>query len=360
MIRAEAGPARRRPQGVIIVLSILLALAAIAAPGTGCHGIPFPRIPEIVAAPLRPPAPAVTRSEATVVFTVRLPRILLALPSGAELALSEAAPRAASRNPLVGPQVIGVSSRAALGRVLAILLSLPRTGLPGSSFASGTAALVLICALNSIVARRNILALALAGVVVSGFFGAPVSLVQYVADSEDKLPAMVFWLPGSFAIAGREKLALDSPPVSLGDSVRLGLRWRINPLSFGDGDVRALGVPVEPLRWSLLVMAACVVAAQVAVSGIIGWVGLVVPHMARIPVGPDRRVMMQASMVIGTPYLFMIGAVARNATTGEVPPDILIPLIGTPVFAVLLRRTEKAWRDRRCRPAAHDWRQPFL
>lgn len=341
MIGTRSGPERRRDRATLVILILLLAVAVIAALGTGRYDIPFFRVVTILFAPVLAPDVPVTPMEATVVFTVRLPRILLALLSGAGLALSGAALQGVFRNPLVGPQIIGVSSGAAFGGVLAILLSLPRAGLLGSAFAFGMAALVLVYALNGIVARRNILALVLAGVVVSGFFGALVSLVQYVADSEDKLPVMVFWLLGSFATANWDKLALVLVPVLLGGTLLLGLRWRINLLSLGDEDARALGVRVEGLRWLVLVLVACIVAAQVAVSGAIGWVGLVVPHMARMLVGPDHRAMMPVALVIGALYLLVIDTVARTATGSEIPLGILTALIGTPVFAVVLRRSER-------------------
>lgn len=337
----RTGPPVPRGRVVIAGLTILLALTALAALGAGRYGLSLSRVIEIVASPLRPPEQAVTPTEATVVFTVRLPRILLAALSGAGLALSGAALQGVFRNPLVGPQIIGVSSGAAFGGVLAILSGLPRAGLMAAAFVFGMAALVLVYALNSIVARRNILALVLAGMIVSGFFGALVSLVQYLADAEDKLPTMVFWLLGSFATASWDKLALAALPVLIGSAFLLGLRWRINLLSLGDEDARALGVRVERLRWFILMLVACIVAAQVAVSGIVGWVGLVVPHMARMLVGPDHRVMMPVSMLVGALYLLVIDTVARTATMAEIPLGILTALIGTPVFAVLLRRSQR-------------------
>lgn len=341
MTGASPGPVRRRSRAVVFVLLILLALATIAALGAGRYGIPFPRVIAIVLAPLSRLEAPVTQTEAAVVYTVRLPRILLALLSGAGLALSGAALQGVFRNPLVGPQTIGVSSGAAFGGVLAILLSLPRAGLLASSFVFGLAALVLVYVLNGIVARRNILALVLAGVVVSGFFGALVSLVQYIADAEDKLPAMVFWLLGSFATANWEKLELALLPVLIGSVLLIALRWRINLLSLGDEDARALGVRVDRLRWLVLMLVACIVAAQVAVSGTIGWVGLVVPHLARMLVGPDHRVMMPVSLIIGALFLLAIDTVARTATGSEIPLGILTALIGTPVFALVLRRTQR-------------------
>lgn len=335
------GAARRPARATIVLLMIALAVTAVAALGIGRYDIPFLRVIAILLAPVSPPDIAVTPMEANVVFTVRLPRILMAVLAGAGLALSGAALQGVFRNPLVGPQVVGVSSGAAFGGTLAILLGLPRYGLLASAFAFGLSAIVLVYALNGIVARRNILALVLAGVVVTGFFGALVSLVQYLADTEDKLPAMVFWLLGSFATANRDKFLLVAAPVVLGGLLLIGLRWRINLLSMGDEDARTLGVPVEPLRWLVLVLVSCIVAAQVAVSGVIGWVGLVVPHMARLLVGPDHRVMMPASLITGALYLLVIDTVARTATSTEIPLGILTALIGTPVFALVLRQTQR-------------------
>ncbi|MFJ6321230.1 MULTISPECIES: FecCD family ABC transporter permease [unclassified Rhizobium] len=335
---------RHAPRVTIVMLAILLAVAAVISLGMGRYDIPFLRVVEILWSPISAPTMPVTATEANVVFTVRMPRILLALLTGAGLALSGATLQGVFRNPLVGPQVVGVSSGAAFGGTLAILLSFSRYALLGSAFAFGLSALIIVYALNGIVARRNILALVLAGVVVSGFFGALVSLVQYLADTEDKLPAMVFWLLGSFATANWEKFSLVVGPVFVAGLLLLGLRWRINLLSIGDEDARALGVDVEPLRWLILILVSCIVAAQVAVSGIIGWVGLVVPHMARMLVGPDHRVMMPASLLIGGLYLLVIDTVARTVTGSEIPLGILTALIGTPVFALVLRQTQRGGR----------------
>ena len=333
------------PRVIIAVLAAILLIVAVGSLGVGRYDIPFVRVVQILVASIFPPEMPVTPTEANVVFTVRLPRILLALLSGAGLALSGAALQGIFRNPLVGPQVMGVSSGAAFGGTLAILLSFSRAGLLASSFAFGLSALILVYALNGIVARRNILALVLAGVVISGFFGALVSLVQYLADTEDKLPAMVFWLLGSFATANWEKLSLIAGPVLVGSILLLGLRWRINLLSIGDEEARALGVRVEPLRWLILILISSIVAAQVAVSGIIGWVGLIVPHMARMLVGPDHRAMMPASLIIGALYLLVIDDVARTATGTEIPLGILTALIGTPIFVLVLWQSQRGTRD---------------
>ena len=326
-------------------LVLLVVLAAMAALGIGRYGIPLARVVDIILAPVIPLAAPVGATEANVIFTIRLPRILLALLSGASLSLAGATLQGVFRNPLIGPQVIGVSSGAAFGGTLAILFGATHIGLLGSAFACGVAAIVLVYALNDVIARRNILALVLAGVVINGFFTALVSLVQYVADSEDTLPTIVFWLMGSFATASWDKLTLVAIPMLVGCGLLLALRWRINILSLGDEEARALGVKVERLRWFVLLLVAVVVAAQVAVSGIIGWIGLVVPHMARILVGPDHRALLPASFLIGAFFLLVIDTVARTATATEIPLGILTALIGAPVFALLLRKAERGGHD---------------
>lgn len=327
--------------GVILsLLTILFITVAIISLGLGRFDISPLRVVEILLDPFFSASIPVSATEHNVIFTVRIPRILLALLAGGGLALAGAALQGVFRNPLVGPQVMGVSSGAAFGGTLAILLSFPRVGLLGTSFIFGLLALVLVFLLNSLVARRNILALVLAGVVVSGFFGALVSLVQYLADTEDKLPTIVFWLLGSFATADSSKLVLMVIPLIIACALLLALRWRLNLLSLGDEDAAALGVRVERLRWFILILVSVIVAVQVAVSGIIGWVGLIVPHMARMLVGPDHRVLMPASLLIGGIYLLLIDDLARTLTGTEIPLGILTALVGTPVFALLLRNSQ--------------------
>lgn len=327
--------------GVILsLLTILFITVAIISLGLGRFDISPMRVVEILLDPFFAASIPVSATEHNVIFTVRIPRILLALLAGGGLALAGAALQGVFRNPLVGPQVMGVSSGAAFGGTLAILLSFPRVGLLGTSFIFGLLALILVFLLNSLVARRNILALVLAGVVVSGFFGALVSLVQYLADTEDKLPTIVFWLLGSFATADASKLVLMVIPLIIACALLLALRWRLNLLSLGDEDAAALGVRVERLRWFILILVSVIVAVQVAVSGIIGWVGLIVPHMARMLVGPDHRVLMPASLLIGGIYLLLIDDFARTLTGTEIPLGILTALVGTPVFALLLRNSQ--------------------
>ncbi|KRW94253.1 ABC transporter permease [Paracoccus sp. MKU1] len=333
--------AARREARILWALAALLVAVASASLGIGRFDIPPGRVLQILISPWLAPAEPVTAMEWSVVTVIRLPRVLMAALAGAGLALAGATLQGLFRNPLVGPQVVGVSSGAAFGGTLAILAGWQHLGLVGAAFACGLSALVLVWLLSAAVSRSNILVLVLAGVVVSGFFGALVSLVQFMADSQDKLPVIVFWLLGSFATADAGKAVLLAGPVLSCGAVLLALRWRINILSMGDEDARALGVPVTGLRWLLLALTAMIVSAQVAVSGMVGWVGLVVPHLARMLVGADHRVLLPASALLGGTFLLLVDDAARSMSASEIPLGILTALIGTPIFAVLLWRTRE-------------------
>lgn len=345
MTATDAGSGRSRREGAILCgLAVLLVATAVASLGVGRFDIAFPRVVQILFSPWLPAADPVTPTEWSVVTIVRLPRVIMAAMAGAGLSLAGATLQGLFRNPLVGPQVVGVSSGAAFGGTLAILAGWQGAGLVGAAFASGLSALMLVWALSSAVSKSNILVLVLAGVVVSGFFGALVSLVQFVSDSQEKLPVIVFWLLGSFATADAAKALILAVPVLPCGAALLVLRWRVNLLSMGDDDARALGVPVAGLRWTLLGLTAMIVAAQVSVSGMIGWVGLVVPHLARMLVGADHRVLLPASALLGGAFLLLVDNVARSISASEVPLGILTALVGTPMFALILWRT-RAGRD---------------
>ena len=188
------------------------------------------------------------------------------------------------------------------------------------------------------------LMIVLGGVVTGSFFSALVALVTYLADPFTTLPAIVFWLLGSVATATYAQVLVAAAPVLAAPAVLLALRWRINVLSLGDEDAAALGLRPRPLRWAVLVAVALIVAGAVAVSGAVSWVGLVVPHLARMWVGPDHRVLLPVSFLLGAAYIIAVDTIARTATAGEIPLGVLTALIGAPAFFVLLRRNrDRIW-----------------
>lgn len=328
---------------VAIAMLLWLGLAAVSLT-VGRYPVALPELAHLLLEPLGVPAMGVSEIEKTVVWTVRMPRMLVASLAGGGLAVAGAVLQGVFRNPLVGPHIIGVSTGATVGGALSILLGLGSVGLLVGAFSSGMLALLLVFATTLALPRANTLAVVLAGIVLSGLFGALVSLIQYLADAEEKLPVIVYWLMGSFSTAGYDKLVLLAVPVLLGVATMQLFAWRINILSLGDEEARQLHVNVGRLRWILLTGVAVIVSAQVAVSGSIGWVGLVVPHTARMLAGPDHRRLVPVSFMMGAIFMMLVDNAARTLSGGEIPLSILTAIMGAPVFILLLRRSQnRGW-----------------
>ena len=277
-------------------------------------------------------------------FGVRLPRIGAALLVGAALAGAGAAYQNLFRNPLVSPDILGVSAGAGLGAVLGIFLSLPVPGIQLLAFAGGIATVSLVYLVAAAVrGREPVLVLVLAGVVVGALAGSIISLLKVLADPYDQLPAITFWLLGSLAGTTTADLAGALPAVLLGLVPLVLLRWRIDVLSLGDEEARALGVEAGRLRRLVVAAATLMTASVVAISGQIGWVGLIVPHVARILVGPGFARLLPTAMLLGAAYLLAVDTLARSLGTVETPLGILTALIGAPFFLWLLARGRTGW-----------------
>jgi len=343
------GLARLRLAGSAVPLLALALLACVL--GSLCIGaypVPLGDVAKILLGlslpePLRPAA-SWTDAEFAAVQIIRLPRILLAVLAGGGLGISGAALQGMMRNPLVGPDLMGISSGAACGGILAILFDWPSWGLLAAAFTGGFVALGSAWTLARLSRGGGILPLILAGVVVAAFFTAMHGLIQYTADPENKLPTMVYWLIGSFAGATPHKVDILAPPVLIGGGILLLLRWRLNLLSLGDLDAASLGVKSAGLRWTIVALVSLIVAAQVAVSGIVGWVGLIVPHFARMLAGPDHRRLLPAAALTGAIFLLITDDIARTLVAQELPIGILTAGLGTPIFALLFWRLQaKGW-----------------
>ncbi len=326
-----------------IGLTAILIATIVVSLSVGRYAVPVEHTLAILASKIMPFAPTWTDTEARVVELIRMPRVLLAGCCGAGLAIAGAALQGVFRNPLVGPQVLGVTSGAAFGGALAILLAESAALLIGLAFLFGLGAMALVYALSLTRGRAPVLILVLSGIVVGALFSALVSLVKFVADPDEKLPAIVFWLMGSFAAASQEKLWLVAPVIVGSSLIVYLLRFRINVLSLGDEEAKSLGISVEPVRWTVFCAVALISSAVVAAAGIVGWVGLVIPHIARYLTGPDHRLLIPAAAFIGAIYLIIVDDVARTVAPAEIPIGILTALIGAPVFALLLRRAQSAW-----------------
>lgn len=280
----------------------------------------------------------------TVVWQIRLPRVIAGALIGASLGAAGAAYQALFRNPLAAPDLLGVSAGASVGAILAILLSLPIIAIHVFAFGGGLVAVAIVL-LVAAAARASdpVLTLVLAGVAVGALLGAAIAILKVLADPYNQLPAIVFWLLGSLTGATLADAALAAPPICVALVALWLLRWRINVLSLGDEEARTLGV--EPRRIRLVVIAAATLMTAVAVSiaGIVGWVGLLVPHVARMLVGPDFRRLLPASAAGGAAFLVLVDALARGAATIEIPLGVLTALVGAPFFLWLLRQSGRGW-----------------
>jgi iron complex transport system permease protein len=335
------GPAVLGPVAAAALMLVAVGLVALAV---GRFNVPLGHVVQILVAQVVPFPVEAGQTEQNVVLLVRMPRILLAMLVGGGLAIGGAALQAIFRNPLVSPEIIGVSAGASFGGALALLLGLGTFLLVAGSFAFGLMALGLLFLITSGRGGTPMLMVVLGGVVTGSFFSALVALVTFIADPNTTLPAIVFWLLGSVATATYAKVAVALIPVLGGAAVLLLLRWRLNVLSLGDEDAAALGLKPRPLRWVVLLAVALIVAGAVAVSGAVSWVGLVVPHLARMWVGPDHRVLLPVSFLLGGAYIVLVDTIARTVTAAEIPLGVLTALIGAPGFFVLLRRNrERIW-----------------
>ncbi len=339
--QALESPTRNSARQIAIVAGFagLLVVAILVSLAVGRYPVSIDHVVRILLAPVVGGVVDWKPTEQLVVLTVRLPRVLLAGVTGAGLALSGAVLQGIFRNPLVGPQTIGVSSGAALGGVTAILLAGFGVGVTVGAFAGAVAALLAVLALHRADSVSPVLSLILAGVVVGTFCGALVGFVTFIADPETKLPGIVFWLLGSFGAATWPRLALAGACTAAAGAVLLAMRWRINLLSLGDEEARSMGARPAADRLILLAGVCLIVAAQVAVSGTVGWVGLVVPNLARMIVGADHRRLLPVATLIGATFLIVSDTCARGVSAAEIPVGLVTAVVGTPVFAYLLRRT---------------------
>ncbi|CAN7212213.1 FecCD family ABC transporter permease [Devosia sp. LjRoot3] len=324
----------------LIVLPIILAVVALClgrymvAPGNALSIL----LNQVL--PIEPHWEAV---EETVVLNIRLPRVLMALLIGGGLAVSGAAFQGLFGNPLVSPHILGVSSGAGFGAALTILIFRHMTFVPAGALVFGIAAMMVALWISRRGGRSSLFMLILGGVITAAMFEALLSLLKYVADPNDTLPTIVYWLMGSLTSSSYDMLAWGVPLIAIGSSVLWALRWRLNIMSLSEVEARSLGTDVQKMRWVVIVAATLVTATTVSLAGIIGWVGLVIPHVARMLVGSNHSALIPASISIGAMYLLVIDTVARTATSAEIPLSILTAIIGAPFFAYLLKRAKGGW-----------------
>ncbi|HIH77549.1 MAG TPA: iron ABC transporter permease [Halobacteria archaeon] len=279
----------------------------------------------------------------TIVFQIRAPRIIAAMLVGAGLSISGASFQGLFRNPLVSPDILGVSAGAGFGAAIAILLSLNLFYIQISALVFGLIAVTITYFVSKIVKSNAILVLVLSGMAIGSLFSALTSFTKYVADPYEKLPAIVFWLMGSLSSVSNIEILVVIIPMLVGMIILLMIRWRINVISMGEDEARSLGLNTKKFTIVIIICCTVITASAVCISGVIGWVGLVIPHIGRMIVGPDHRKLLPATLSLGASYLLLVDNMARTLTTVEIPLGILTAIIGAPFFIYLLKKSEIGW-----------------
>jgi iron complex transport system permease protein len=280
-----------------------------------------------------------------VLFNVRMPRMFAAIIVGAALSGSGACYQVIFRNPMVEPSLLGVTAGSALGAAVGILFSFGIAMIQCTAFAFGLIAVLITVTLSSLVNRNGdkTLTLVLCGIVTGTLFAAFLSLAKYVADPYSKLPAITYWLMGSLASINMADIRFASLCCLTGLIPLMFLRWRINAMAFGDEEAKTLGINISVIRAVVIVSSTLMTASAVSISGMIGWIGLVIPHLARMLVGPSFNILLPTSVLLGALFLLFVDTIARIAFPIEIPLGILTAIVGAPFFIVLLARGKRGW-----------------
>ncbi len=342
---------RKRNATVLIVLSVLLLLCMFASFFIGRYAVSSPiTVVRVLLSKVFPIQQTWTDAEAAIILNVRLPRILLACLVGLALAAAGVTYQGVFLNPMASPNVLGASQAAAFGAALAILLGLNRVkigffscaGTTLFAFLAGLAAVALVYVVGQRAPGKGIVNLILAGIMVSSLFSAGTSFIKLIADTENQLPAITYWMMGSLSDAKLEQAGFLLLVIVAAGVPLMILRWRINLLCLGDEETRTLGVRPTVVRLFSVVCATLLTAGAISVSGMIGWVGLVIPHLSRKLVGNDNRILFPTTALFGALFLLVVDDVSRTLLVTEIPIGILTAFIGCPFFLYLIMRKEQA------------------
>jgi iron complex transport system permease protein len=326
---------------VVIILVIILIVLFLTSFAMGRYPVSPVDVLKVLTGSIFPIEHTWPDALDTIVVDIRLPRIIAAILVGGCSALAGTCLQGLFRNPLVSPDILGVSSGAGFGAAIAILLSGSTVMIQLSAFVFALLAVSISYGVSRIVKGNATLSLILSGIAIGSFFSALLSLMKYSADPINQLPAITYWLMGSLASIKNSDLLVASVPMIVGIIILVLMRWRFNVLAMGEEEAMALGINTGKLRAIIIVCCTMITAAAVCISGTIGWVGLVIPHVGRALVGPDHQKLIPVSILLGATYLLLIDDITRTATAIEIPIGILTALIGVPFFVYLLYRNGK-------------------
>lgn len=331
----------RRTRVAFILAGVLPVVLLVVSLNIGAYRIPPRAVWTAVVDAVRPGGTAEASPYADILFRIRLPRLLLALFAGAALAISGASLQAIFRNPLVFEFSLGISYGAAFGAALSLVFLGSRVPPQAAAFVFAVVAVLAVLVISGR-ASSQIVTVLLSGIIVSALFQALLALVEFFADPY-ALQSLIFWLMGSLGQASWGDLAVTLPVIGVSVTALILLRWRLNVLSLGDDEARALGIDVRREKALVIGLAALATASATAVTGVISWIGLIVPHLVRLAVGADNRKVVPLSAAYGASLLLVADTVVRSAASFEIPIGILTSVVGIPFFIVLLKRSGKVW-----------------
>ena len=331
------------PGSVTSMLLVALVAVFVLSFLVGRYPISVGNVIEVLASQVLPIKQTWPSTFDTIIMEIRLPRILAAVLVGASLSIAGAAFQGLFRNPLVSPDILGVSSGASFGAALAILFYASSSMIEVSAFSLALVAVGITYGTSKLVRGNPTLSLILAGIAIGSLFSALLSLVKYTADPLNQLPTITYWLMGSLASVSTHDLLFAAVPMLLGMSVLLLIRWRLNVVAMGEEEAMALGVNTNRLSAIITVCCSVVTAASVSISGTIAWVGLVIPHIGRMLVGPDHKKLLPVTVLLGASYLLVMDDIARIMAEVEIPIGILTAIVGAPFFLYLLFSRREVW-----------------
>lgn len=327
-----------KKRSIIFISILLLLMLFLVSLAFGRYNVPLSEVVRILFDRIVPLEQTWADTMETAVINIRLPRILLAIMVGCSLSAAGAAYQGVFQNPMASPDLLGASSGACFGAALAIVLDLPRGMVTVFAFAFSFLTVMLVSAVGRHIRGSRIVNLILAGMMVSSLFSAATSYLKLAADPYEELPAITYWLMGGLSGTAMKDVVFAIIPMLIGWLVLLLLRWRINVLTVGEEEAMTMGLNTRRIRAFVILASTLLTAASVSVSGMIGWVGLVIPHLCRKLVGNDYRCLMPLAMVCGGIFLLLVDNLARNLIATEFPVGILTAFVGAPFFLFLMTR----------------------
>lgn len=325
----------------LTILAAVLLLVSVASLCIGQYEISAKNVISILLSGIFPETEAFDDTMFRVVMYSRLPRVIAALLVGASLALAGSAYQGVFRNPLVSPDLLGVSNGACVGAAISILLGLGYFGTVIFAFAFGIAAVALTVIFPRLLNRKSSVSLVLSGVLVGGFFSSVLGLLKYIADADTELAEITYWQLGSLSKVKVESLHYIAPVMLLAGGLIILFRWRINVISLGDREAQTLGINLFKERGIVIACSTILTAASVCISGTIGWIGLIMPHLARMLVGQNNVRVIPSAALLSSIFLIVVDLLARNITGAEIPLSIITGFVGTPFFAFVIIKQKR-------------------